>query len=264
MQIKLLAVGDVVGVRAVDFVSKNLRRLKSECGASIVVLNGENAAPGNGLDPTSADALFAAGADVITSGNHIWHRREIKNYIDDTPALIRPANYPTACPGEGYTIVEVDGVRFLVVNLLGTIYMDPPLACPFGTLEKILDHLKGKYDIGIVDFHAEATSEKIALARYFDARVGVGRVSAIFGTHTHVQTADETVLPGGTAFITDLGMTGPVDSVLGIRTSCILDKLRYKMPVKFEVADGKIELCGAVFTFDTDSGRAVAVERVRF
>jgi len=264
MILKVLAIGDIVGQEAVGFVSKNLSKLKKETGASLVIANGENAAVGNGLDPASAGALFSAGVDVITSGNHIWHRREIKTYLDDEPCVLRPANYPAVCPGSGYTVVECDGARVLVLNLLGNVYIDPPLACPFSTLEKILDHMAGKYDIAILDFHAEATSEKIALARYFDARVGAGRLSAVFGTHTHVQTADETVLPGGCGYITDLGMTGPRDSVLGIRTGCVLDKFRFKMPVKFEVAEGNIELCGAVFAFDVESGNAVSVERVRY
>jgi len=264
MILKVLAIGDIVGQEAVGFVSKNLSKLKTETGASLVIANGENSAPGNGLDPASAGALFSAGVDVITSGNHIWHRREIKTYLDDEPCVLRPANYPAVCPGSGYVVVDCNGVRVLVINVLGTVYIDPPLACPFATIEKILDHMAGKYDISILDFHAEATSEKIALARYFDARVGAGKLNAVFGTHTHVQTADETVLPGGCGYITDLGMTGPRDSVLGIRTGCVLDKFRFKMPVKFEVAEGNIELCGAVFTFDTETGRTVSVERIRY
>jgi len=263
MIIKVLAIGDIVGQDALGRVKKNLRRIKNEMGAELVIANGENTAPGNGIDPQSAGMMFTAGVDVITSGNHIWHRREIKTYLDDTPCLIRPANYPTMCPGSGYVVIEASGVRFLVINVLGTVYIDPPLDCPFRTVERILDHMKGQYDLAILDFHAEATSEKIALARYFDAKVGAGRLNAVFGTHTHVQTADERILPNGCGYITDLGMTGPVDSVLGIRTGCVLDKMRYKMPVKFEVAEGDVELCGAVFEFDTDSGRCVSVERIR-
>ena len=264
MIIKVLAIGDIVGQESVSFVKKHLRKLKTDTGASLVIANAENAAPGNGLDPQSAGVLFSCGVDVITSGNHIWHRREIKTYLDDEPCVLRPANYPPVCPGSGYTVVEADGVRFLVMNALGNVYIDPPLACPFVTVEKILEHMAGKYDISILDFHAEATSEKIALARYFDGRVGSGRLSAVFGTHTHVQTADETILPNGCGYITDLGMTGPRDSVLGIRTGCVLDKFRFKMPVKFEVAEGNIELHGAVFSFDTDTAKAVSVERIRY
>lgn len=253
---KILAIGDVVGPDAVAFTARRLRRLRTDCGASLIVVNAENAAAGNGLDTQSAAALFRAGADVLTSGNHIWKKKEIQSYIDDRPQLLRPANYPAVCPGQGYTIVESDGVRFLVMNVMGQVYMDPVLADPFQTVERILEHTAGQYDVALLDVHAEATSEKIALARFFDGRIG-----AVWGTHTHVQTADETVFRGGTGYITDIGMTGPVDSVLGIRVGCILDRLRFKMPVKFETAEGPVELRGAAFTFGGD-GKCTAVERI--
>ena len=177
MIIKVLTIGDIVGQEALGFVCHRLNRLKKETGAALVIANGENIAPGNGLDPGSANTLLNCGVDVITSGNHIWHRREIKEYLDDTPNVLRPANFPAVCPGSGFTVAEAEGIRFLVVNVMGNVYMDPPLACPFATVERILDHMAGRYDIGILDIHAEATSEKNAIARYFDARVGAARRS---------------------------------------------------------------------------------------
>lgn len=256
MEVRVLCVGDVTGPEAVEFVGRKLRGLRTQLGADTVILNGENAAPGNGLDIPSAKALLAAGADVITSGNHIWKRREIREYLAISENVIRPANYPPESPGFGYTTVSAGGFRLLVINLLGLIYMDP-LDCPFRCADRILTRENGRFDLAVVDFHAEATSEKAALARYLD-----GRVSAVYGTHTHVQTADERVLAGGTGFITDIGMTGPRESILGIRPDIIIDKLTRRLPVKFETATGNIVLNGALLTLDPESGRCAGIERV--
>lgn len=263
MNITVLAIGDIVGQEALGFVNRHLKRIRRDYNISLVIANGENVAFGNGLDRQSAETLLAAGVDVITTGNHVWHKRDIKQYLDETAVVLRPANYPAACPGVGYCLLTVEDTRFLVINALGTIYIEPTLSCPFTTVERILDYALGKYDIAILDFHAEATSEKAAVARYFDGRSGGGRLSAMFGTHTHVATADEQVLSGGTGFITDIGMTGPTDSILGIRTSCILEKLRMKMPVRFETAEGNIELSGALFTINPETSKTVSVERIR-
>lgn len=254
---RIFAVGDIVGTPGVEFVRAKLWGLRKLYSVDLCVANGENSAPGNGLDPSTADTLLSAGVDIITGGNHIWRRREIYQYLDSSVNVIRPANYPSACPGSGYAVADVSGWRVLVINLMGNLYMDN-LDCPFACAGRILKREKGRYDFAAVDFHAEATSEKAALAKHLD-----GHVSAVFGTHTHVQTSDERVLPRGTGFITDLGMTGPADSVLGIKNEYAIERFLTKMPVRHEVATGECKLEGAVFEVDEKSGRCTGVERVR-
>ncbi len=255
---KILAVGDVVGPDAVKYMGEKLWSFRKENGINMVVCNAENAAAGNGLDIESADKLLSSGCDILTGGNHIFKRREIRRYLDMNRSVIRPANYPYGTSGNGYTFANIDGYRILVINMLGTIYLEP-LNCPFGTADRILDREAGRFDFAVLDFHAEATSEKIALGRYLD-----GRVNVIFGTHTHVPTADETILPNGSGYVTDLGMSGPPDGVLGVRADIIIEKMRTKMPVKFELAEGATEVNGVVFTLDTQTKKTVKVERVKF
>ncbi len=254
---KILAIGDIVGPQAIEALGGWLRNYKSQQGIDLAVVNGENASVGNGIDVNSAKAILDAGADVITTGNHVWHKREIRSFLDDSPQIVRPANYPDAVPGVGYTVVDAGGYRCLVINVLGTTFMEP-LSCPFATVERILDRQSGRYDFAVLDIHAEATAEKIALASYFD-----GRIAVIFGTHTHVQTADERILPKGSGFITDLGMTGPTDSALGVKLECVIEKLTTHLPVRFELAEGPVEICGALFIYDLDLGRVVKAERIR-
>ena len=250
--------GDVVGPAAVDALSRRLWDLRKKYGADFVVTNGENAAVGNGLDTAGAKSLLFSGTDVITSGNHIWQKNELRGFLDESPQIVRPANYPASCPGAGYTIREDGaGYRYLVMNVQGNVFMEP-LDDPFTAVERILEREAGRYDLSVLDIHAEATSEKYALARYFD-----GRVSIIFGTHTHVQTADAQVFPGGTGYITDLGMTGPDDSILGVRSDIIIEKFRTKLPVRFQFADGPITLHGALFTVDRDTGKCTGAEGVK-
>ena len=255
---KILAIGDVVGPEAVKYISEHLWAYRKANGINMVVCNAENSAVGNGVDSQSADALLAAGCDVLTGGNHSFRKRDIRRYLESSEALIRPANYPFGTPGNGYTIANIDGYRVLVINVLGTIYLEP-LSCPFGTVERILEREAGRFDFAVLDIHAEATSEKIAMGRYFD-----GRVSVIFGTHTHVPTADTVILPHGSGYVTDLGMSGPNDGVLGVRTDIIVEKLRQKLPVKFELAEGATEVQAVLFTLDTTSGKVTDVKRVAF
>jgi len=255
---KLLMLGDVVGQNALSYLEGRLRRLRDQMGIAFTVVNGENVAAGNGIDPESARRLLHAGADVITTGNHVFRRKEIKSYLDDEPRLLRPANYPPACYGSGTCITEADGLRILVINLLGTVFMDP-LASPFEVADKILTENAGKYELAVVDFHAEATAEKIALGHYL-----AGRAVAFAGTHTHVQTADLTVLPEGCGYITDLGMCGPEGTVLGVKKELIIEHFTTKMPVRHEIGDGKILCHGAVFTVDRGSRRCIAAEPVVF
>lgn len=255
---RVLAVGDVVGENGTETVRRHLWNLRKETDADFTVVNGENAAKGNGILPETAETLFRSGADVITGGNHSFRRREIYPYLEDHPYLLRPSNFPSSCPGNGYCVAETAGVRVLVINLLGTVYSES-MACPFACAERILEREKGTYDLAVCDFHAEATSEKAALAYDFD-----GRLTAVFGTHTHVQTNDPTVLPQGCGFVTDLGMTGAADSILGVRKDIVIRKLKTKMPVRFEEAVGKETLlCGALFTVDKKTKRTERVELIR-
>lgn len=256
---RVLTVGDVVGTGGTEFIRRNLWSIRKEYKIDMTILNGENAAKGNGLDGDTAETLFASGADVITSGNHIWQKHEMRHIIEDNENILRPANYPSGCPGSGCVIFDADGTRVLVISLLGNVYMPENLACPFETAEKLLEKHKGEYDACFIDFHAEATSEKIAFAKHLD-----GRVSAVFGTHTHVQTNDAKILAGGTGYVTDIGMTGAYDSVLGVKNECILNKFLFKMPVRFEEADGKIMFNAAVFDIDNDSFICKDVQLLNF
>ncbi len=253
---KILAIGDVVGPAAIEYMSKKLRNFVSAERVSLTLVNGENASVGNGLTRADAIAILDAGADVITGGNHIWQKKDLRDFLDTSERIIRPANYPSANPGNGYTIADADGYRVLVMNVMGVIYGDS-LADPFETVERILKREEGNYDIATLDIHAETTSEKYALARYFD-----GRINVIYGTHTHIPTADEQVLPKGTGYITDLGMTGPHDSILGVKSECIIHKLTTKLPTKFEIAENDLRVNGALFEINTSTGRVEKVERV--
>lgn len=254
----ILAIGDVVGTRAVEYVKEKLWRERERLSADFVVVNGENATDIHGISRRDAEELLSAGADLITLGNHTYGRRDICSLLSDSEAIIRPANYPPQAPGAGYTVLNVSGWRILGINVMGTALMES-LACPFATVDRILERERGNYDFALMDIHAEATSEKIAMARYFD-----GRIAVMFGTHTHVQTADEQILPLGSGYITDLGMTGPRDGVIGTEAACVIEKFRTKMPVRFQVAGGEIEAQGALFTVDPAKSRVTEVRRIRF
>ena len=255
---KILAVGDVVGTRAVEYLENNLWKVREENKIDFTVVNGENASDIHGIGVSDAKTLIASGADLITLGNHTYGRRDICEFLSESESIIRPANYPPMAPGGGYTLLNINGWRILGINILGTALMEA-MACPFATVDRILERESGNYDFAVMDIHAEATSEKIALARYFD-----GRISVIFGTHTHVQTADEQVLPNGSGYITDLGMTGPDNGIIGTEANIIIEKFRTKMPVRFKVADGKIKACGAIFDLDTDTKKVRSVKRIVF
>lgn len=258
--LKILALGDVCGAPGTDYLrsDRKLSRFCGHIGADFVVINGENSAEGNGITPASADALFEAGADVITGGNHSWQRREIYDYFDSHPRLIRPANYPDACPGEGLVICDVRGYRVLCANLVGVVFMDP-VASPFDTADRILRDNAGKYDIALFDVHAEATSEKQALGWYL-----CGRAGAVWGTHTHVATADARILEGRCGYISDLGMCGSQNGILGVDRDIVIRRFRERLPVRNASAHGDECACGALFTFDTDSFKCVSCEGVIF
>lgn len=256
--LKILTIGDVVGTAAITHLRTHLWSVRSRLAADFVIANGENASDIHGLSHADAEALLDCGIDLLTMGNHTYGRRDLYGFLDNDPRIIRPANFPPAAPGQGYTTVRIAGWRALIINVQGQIYMEP-LADPFDTVERILAREKGDYDFAVMDVHAEATSEKLALARVFD-----GRIAAIFGTHTHVPTADEQILPHGSGYITDLGMSGPVDGILGTNADAVIAKLRTHMPQRFTVADGPIRACGALFEIDPSTGRCASVKRITF
>ena len=238
-------------------VEERLPGLKDELGVGFCVVNAENAADGAGLTPRLAERLLAAGADVLTLGNHVWRRREIGPYLEEAERVVRPANLASGSPGRGLVAVEAaDGTAVAVLNLQGLLFMTTPVS-PFEVVDELVEEARESARIVLVDFHAEATSEKVALSRLLD-----GRVTAVFGTHTHVQTADARVQPGGTAAITDAGMTGPHDSVIGVKAELAIRRMRTGMAVRFEPADGGVRIEGALVECDAD-GRALSCEPVR-
>lgn len=262
--INILCVGDITGVPGVEFVKKNLWNLRKNNGIDCVVVNGENSAHGNGIDSKSANAIFESGADVITTGNHVWNKKEFYGFLDENRFVLRPANYPDTCPGAGYNIIDIMGYKILFINLLGTVYMEPGIESPFITADRIFSREKGNFDFAVIDIHAEATSEKNALAKYIDGKNL--KAGIIFGTHTHVQTSDEKILKNGAGFITDLGMTGSADSILGVKNELIIQKFLTKMPVKFEVSEDDMELQGIICKIETEAGsfKCVEIKRINF
>ncbi len=255
-KIKILCVGDVVGAQGCDFLRKKLVEFKKQNSIDVCIVNGENSAVGNGMLPQSCEHIFTSGADMITGGNHTLKRREFFDYLDRTENVIRPANYGDGVWGKGYGIIDKGAYRVGVINLMGRVYLDGHLD-PFQTADKIINELKKETNVILIDFHAEATAEKKALGYYLD-----GKVSAVFGTHTHVQTSDASILSNGTGYITDLGMTGPEESVLGVKKEIIIDKFRKGFTTMFETADTPCFMQGCVFTIDKDSGKTVEVEAV--
>lgn len=249
----VLFLGDIVGKPGRDIVKKLLPQLKREHKVDYVIANGENASHGTGLTRDVAQDLFDSGIDLLTGGNHIWDKKEILDFIDDYPRILRPVNYPPGTPGNGIFLTEVGTppIPFAVVNALGRTFM-PPVDCPFRGIDDVLRQLP-EGTLTFIDFHAEATSEKIALGFYLD-----GRVAAVVGTHTHVQTADERMLPKGTAYLTDAGMCGPYISVLGVEVDIVVRRFLTGLPAKFTVAEGQSILCAVLFRFDLHTRRAAA------
>ena len=254
MDFRVLAVGDVVGSPGLERICRNLRRMKRRLQADFVVVNGENAAV-VGITPDQADQILDAGADVITLGNHTWNKREIVPYLDDCSRILRPANYAPQVPGRGWGVYETTAGTVAVIDLIGRVNLDYGPDNPFLGVEKILRQLDTR--LILVEVHAEATSEKLAMGYMLD-----GRVSAVWGTHTHVPTADARVLPKGTGYVTDLGMTGPRDSVLGIRPELSINKFRGDIPERYRWADGPTKTEAVLFTLDTDTGKCRKAERV--
>ncbi|MBN2417390.1 TIGR00282 family metallophosphoesterase [bacterium] len=253
----ILFIADIVGRPGLKAVEHVYPRIRDEESIDITIANGENAAAGKGLLPADADFLFDMGIDVITSGNHIWNKQKLFEYFESRPALLRPANYPASCPGRGFCLVEAGGVTIGILNLQGRSFLQP-IDCPFLCADAAIDTLRNAgAGIIVTDFHAEATAEKIALGYYLD-----GRASAVIGTHTHVQTADERILPNGTAFITDAGMTGPMDSVIGMDREVAIKRFLTQMPQYYKVAANDVVFSGVVISIDPITGKANSIRRV--
>lgn len=252
----ILFIGDVVGSPGRDMVSEYLPKLKAKFRPTLTIVNGENAANGKGITEKIYRGFLESGAQVVTLGNHTWDNKEIFEFIDSAKKLIRPANFPEETPGTGIVYINCNGQEVAVINLQGRTFL-PPIDCPFKKADELIEEARKRTSIIFVDFHAEATSEKQAMGWYLD-----GRVSAVVGTHTHVQTADNRVLANGTAYITDVGMTGPYDGILGVEREAVLKRFKTTLPVRFEVTSGRTQLNGVIVELDKTTGRAKKIERI--
>ncbi len=253
----ILFLGDVVGEPGRSAVITRLPEMKRENAIDFVVVNGENAAGGRGITPKITIDLLRAGASVVTTGDHIWDQKEIASFIPTEPRLLRPVNYPAGAPGNGAIVLETAKGKVGVINVQGRTFMQPILENPFEAVDRAVAEIAEQTRVIFVDAHAETTSEKIALGRFLD-----GRVSAVIGTHTHVQTSDEQIFPGGTAFLCDAGMCGPSDSILGRSMEPIIHRFISNLPTQFPVAKGDVRLCGAIVGIDENTGRAISIRRV--
>ncbi len=256
---RILFIGDVVGRPGRRLLKSALLGLRRELSVTLVVANGENAAGGVGITRKTAEEIFSAGVDVITTGNHVWDKREALEYVRWEPRILRPSNYPPGSPGRGFGVFQTSrGTEVIIANLNGRVFIDTAFDCPFRSLEDVLRAFGRTPSIPLlVDFHAEATSEKIAMGRAFD-----GRITAVLGTHTHVQTNDARILPGGTAYVTDIGMTGPSEGVLGVHSETVVDRFYTQLPGRFKVASGPTMLNGAVVTLSAGSTEALQIDLV--
>lgn len=257
--IKVLAVGDVFGEPGCEFVRKNLRRIKQAEQADLVIVNAENSCNGSGLDRKEASLLFESGADVLTGGNHSFRRYAIFDLLEDNPFILRPLNFPAGSPGNGYCIIPVkNGLRAMVISVCGQIFMDPADS-PFTAVERLLEVEKGNYDFAVCDFHAEATSEKLAFSHVFD-----GRIQIVFGTHTHIQTADERLTPRGCGYISDIGMCGSEESIIGVSYETAVPRYTRNVRMKGIPEKNAVALCGAVFTIDEQTLYCTNVKRIKY
>lgn len=259
MIIRILAVGDITDPRSADHLIQNLWRVRREHDVDLAIVNAENAAFIGGASAEQMQRLLDGGADVLTGGNHTMQNLSAQGFMAQNSCALRPLNYPSDVAGDGYVILDVAGYRILVISVLGQVNMTPQLQSPLNAVNRLLERLRGDYDFAVMDFHAEATSEKVAAGLYYD-----GRIQVIFGTHTHVRTGDATVLPEGTGYITDIGMCGPADGVLGIRKDIIFKRMLTALPEKFEASTGPVVADACLFSLDTEGRRVVAVKQLRF
>lgn len=253
---RIVFIGDVYSKPGREMISEYLPRIKSKYKPTLTIVNGENAAGGRGITKDIYKMILDSGADMITLGNHAWDNKDIFDFIDDVKNMVRPANFPEGTPGEGMKFIQINQYPVAVINLQGRTFL-PPLDCPFKTADRLIEEAKKKTQIIFVDFHAEATSEKLAMGWYLD-----GRVTAVVGTHTHVQTADNRILPEGTAYITDVGMTGPYDGILGVDRETVIKKFLTSLPVRFESAKGPEQLSGVIIDINEKDGKATKIERL--
>ncbi|GGH81969.1 metallophosphoesterase (TIGR00282 family) [Pullulanibacillus pueri] len=252
---RILFVGDVYGKTGREMVDHYLPKLKSYYKPGVTIVNGENAAHGKGITQKIYKGLMSAGADAVTLGNHTWDNKEIFEFIDDAKHMVRPANYPQGLPGKGMTFLNKNGIEIAVINLQGRTFL-PAIDCPFQTADKLIDEARKRTSFIFVDFHAETTSEKLAMGWYLD-----GRVSAVVGTHTHVPTADERILDNGTAYLTDVGMTGPYDGIIGVEREAVIRRFKTALPVRFESQKGRGQLSAVIIDIAPSSGKATAIKR---
>lgn len=253
---RILFVGDVVGSSGRQMIQEYVPKLKKKYSPTVTIINGENAAGGRGITEKIYRSFLEAGAQAVTLGNHAWDNREIFEFIDNAKYLVRPANFPEGTPGKGLIFLNCNGTEVAIINLQGRTFL-PPLDCPFKKVDDLIAQAKKRTSIIFIDFHAEATSEKQALGWYID-----GRATAVVGTHTHVQTADNRILPNGTAYITDVGMTGPYDGILGMERGAVLKKFLTALPVRFEVAEGRTQLSAVLIDVNPSTGKASRIERI--
>ena len=254
---KILAIGDIVGESGVYKLKQELPKIKENEKIDFVIVNGENSAAGMGITEKNYRDILGCGADIVTMGNHTWGKKDIFKFIDE-PQIIRPANYPKGVVGKGYSIFEKNSKKIAVINLIGRVDMNILSENPFILAKELVEELNQKVDMIFIDFHAEATAEKIAMANYLD-----GKITALFGTHTHVQTADETILPQATGYITDLGMTGPEESVIGMDISASIKRFETTLPEKYKLAEGKCKLNGCIFDINDVSCKVEKITRIQ-
>ena len=257
-KIKILAVGDVTSPAAAEYLSKKLWSFRKSNGVDFAVVNAENAGFITGAPPAVCETLLFGGADCLTGGNHTLRNRSVHKYLDDSDRALRPINFGSEAPGRGFTVLDAEGYRVLVISAMGTVHIDPQLNSPFEYIERVLEREEGRYDVSVLDIHAEATGEKLAIANYFD-----GRIDVVFGTHTHVPTADARILPRGTGYVTDVGMCGESGGILGIETGSVIESVRLHLPPRFSLADGETSADGVIFTVNADKHTVTEVERVK-
>ena len=256
---RILAIGDVTSNRGVEHLKRNLWKFRKEKRIDFCVVNGENASFISGISREQAEELLRSGADCITGGNHTMHARCAQELLEEFPEVLRPINYGDSVMGHGYGVFDAQGYKVLVINALGIVGVEPRLDNPYAFIDKVLATCSGEYDVAILDIHAEATGEKLAIGYAYDGMIGV-----VFGTHTHVPTADAMILPAGTGYVTDLGMCGETGGVLGMDAATVVEKMRTRLPIKFKAASGEPSADGVIFDYDMTAKRVVAVERVKF
>ena len=257
--LKILVIGDVTSPQGIEHLKKNLWKFRKEHGIDFCVVNGENASFITGISPELAEILLRAGADCITGGNHTMHNKKTYTFMEEQTEMLRPINFGESAPGRGYTILDANGYRILIINAMGNVHVEPNLDSPFPYIDRVLKAEEGNYDFSILDIHAEATGEKLAIGYAYD-----GKINVIFGTHTHVKTADLGILPNGSGYITDVGMCGESGGIIGMDAPTVVERMRSHLPVPFKAASGACRADGAIFTLDTKDGRVMSVESIEF